>query len=482
MSDYQQLFQKYNLVVARNHDLRDQIAIKETQWQKREESFKVTEKLTRELCEQILAMDQKEMKLGKAASWSSVPLKDLILRAKTELNAYRDGQTALLNDLCRKAEDRRMEIESLQEQIVRLKTDPSARGISQEDLKKEIEKEKANQEAQKHVPKKARNGKNVSAVEDDDDVMPRTEQHAIQTQGELEGRAQAMQNSVPATESRKNVQIRKALRRQGMGAAMTEELQKIMDEITDAGWAVIQVMGETGISPFPDIEEAVRKRVPTLTSSKIRTTVTFLTAKDVLKQEKIRLPLRKLVALTKLSVYGQMFYVRKFGKEPVPAEMDLIAKEHDNYEHGYGIRDIANAFREHEWFKSVDDACRKNPIRIADGTQYIPDILCRDQNQRAFYFEYEIGLTAQRDFNAKCAKMVSVTETLNFLAPNRQSGDHLEQQVEKWIESRGAKSLHGITVRIVSAPQIVNNDPRVDKSYQYVFKPEQNGTKPAINK
>lgn len=229
MSDYQQLFQKYNLVVARNHDLRDQIAIKETQWQKREESFKVTEKLTRELCEQILAMDQKEMKLGKAASWSSVPLKDLILRAKTELNAYRDGQTALLNDLCRKAEDRRMEIESLQEQIVRLKTDPSARGISQEDLKKEIEKEKANQEAQRHVSKKARNGKNVSAVEDDDDVMPRTEQHAIQTQGELEGRAQAMQNSVPATESRKNVQIRKALRRQGMGAAMTEELQKIID-------------------------------------------------------------------------------------------------------------------------------------------------------------------------------------------------------------------------------------------------------------
>ena len=77
----------------------------------------------------------------------------------------------------------------------------------------------------------------------------------------------------------------------------------------------------------------------------------------------------------------------------------------------------------------------------------------------------------QTNFNGKCNKMTSVTDTLNFIVPNREAVDKLGEKVKKWIENRGNVSLKHITVRVTSAYQIKDVDLSLDKSWKLVFKP-----------
>ena len=68
---------QYHMVVARCKDLEEQMRIRQKQWDQREVESKTTEKLMRELCEDILAKDSKEMVLGTDYSWSSIQINEL---------------------------------------------------------------------------------------------------------------------------------------------------------------------------------------------------------------------------------------------------------------------------------------------------------------------------------------------------------------------------------------------------------------------
>ena len=73
---------QYHMVVARCKDLEEQMRIRQKQWDQREVESKTTEKLMRELCEDILAKDSKEMVLGTDYSWSSIQINELIRKSK----------------------------------------------------------------------------------------------------------------------------------------------------------------------------------------------------------------------------------------------------------------------------------------------------------------------------------------------------------------------------------------------------------------
>lgn len=73
------------MVVARCKDLEEQMRIRQKQWDQREVESKTTEKLMRELCEDILAKDSKEMVLGTDYSWSSIQINELIRKSKQSL-------------------------------------------------------------------------------------------------------------------------------------------------------------------------------------------------------------------------------------------------------------------------------------------------------------------------------------------------------------------------------------------------------------
>ena len=146
--DYDILFDQYNVAIAKVQDLQEQMLTKQKQWDNREEHSKVVQLAMRDFCEEVLARDNKEMVLGADYSWASIPILELINKAQ---KSYRE-ETHFNKDFMRKLLDeteiRRQTIESLEEQIAVMRTQPSAIEISQEELAKQIEDEKKKQKIQ----------------------------------------------------------------------------------------------------------------------------------------------------------------------------------------------------------------------------------------------------------------------------------------------------------------------------------------------
>lgn len=160
-----------------------------------------------------------------------------------------------------------------------------------------------------------------------------------------------------------------------------------------------------------------------------------------------------------------------FGEMPVISEIEKIIAEHDNLIHGYGIKFIADLLREKGEFSEVNDMNRKRPIEIGSGKSYIPDLVCIDENGHTDYIEYECVNHTQTAFNAKCNKMSKITNVLNFVVPNADSIAKIRNEISKWIENRGARSLSHITVRVTGACQLKDAEFNDNRTWKLVFKP-----------
>lgn len=472
-SDYEILLNKYNIAIAKAQDLQEQLQTKQKQWEKRDADFSVVEKVTRELCEDILAKAPKEMVLGRDYSWSSVPIVELVNKSKGVLKTYVENQISFMRKIMDQSEWRRQEIESLQEQISIMKTQPGTLNISQEDLKKQIEAEKVKEKAVATMPKKTKelvkNGKAEIVIDGYDQIDP-DEEDLYDGVAEANAKVQITPKSVPVTQSRKQAEQKKKRKEEKSKAHMIDlaEYEKKLDEV---GWNLIRLMGNTGISVYKDIESEMFKKDPSVTSNKLRSCMGVLTSIGITHREEVSNPLRGKMYVYHLTDMGARLYKDKFNKIPVTSEMDILTAEHDNCIHGYGIKFIADMMRESNAYQSVSDRNRKNPITISDGVSYVPDIICTDKNGHKIYFEYELVNHTQTNFNGKCNKMTSVTDTLNFIVPNREAVDKLGEKVKKWIENRGNVSLKHITVRVTSAYQIKDVDLSLDKNWKLVFKP-----------
>lgn len=168
---------------------------------------------------------------------------------------------------------------------------------------------------------------------------------------------------------------------------------------------------------------------------------------------------------------GQRLYKERFGEMPVISEIEKIIAEHDNLIHGYGIKFIADLLREKGEFSEVNDMNRKRPIEIGSGKSYIPDLVCIDENGHTDYIEYECVNHTQTAFNAKCNKMSKITNVLNFVVPNADSIAKIRNEISKWIENRGARSLSHITVRVTGACQLKDAEFNDNRTWKLVFKP-----------
>ena len=72
------------------------------------------------------------MKLGEEYSWSSIPINKLIKKTGDVFRQYNSDRTELEKKLMKTAEERRQQIESLQDQIIRMKTKDSNGDFSTE--------------------------------------------------------------------------------------------------------------------------------------------------------------------------------------------------------------------------------------------------------------------------------------------------------------------------------------------------------------
>ena len=481
-SSYQTLLNKYNRLISRIKSLEEELNNKTEMLAERTEKDKLLEKHMRELCETICSKDRKEMKLGKEYSWSNIPIDELIDKSEKIFKKYIQDTKDLLERMQAEVEKRAQTIDSLEDQIsVMLTSNPGA-VRSKEELEKLAEEEKSKEETTSSLDyntKKAVQNNEVTVIEDDDEFIE--EEEAVFKDTIKKGMLiKAAESGIPIKQSETREQKKEKLKDEVIPHVV--DLKKYEDKLDDISWLILDIIGSLGYSRYNMIEEEVLKREPSYSNSKVRNTIFAITKLDAIARERVSTPMHPNLYVYKLSDIGVRLYKDKFGKNPVKSEMEQIIAQHDNLEHGYGILDVAEIFKEQNRYKEVhymDN--RSHAIKTASGGKYVPDIVAIDQNGHKEYFEYELGTHTPKDFNAKCNKMSAITKHINIICPNTDTIEkYILPKVEKWINTRGMGALIGIVVRITPASTIKGVDLVHNKSWKYVYhadksdKPERN--------
>lgn len=469
---------QYDRAIAARKDLEEQLNTKQRQWQEQEAAYKKVDFFVRKLCEEILVRDPSEIVLGQLYSWDSLPTLELVHKAISGFRSYNEKRTDLMRKLMDIAEDRRIENESLQDQIQMLKVyAPKRESVTVSTITDTETEEKS------ELPE------NESGVEDtapslqQNDALPVVEmiieedrditEKDLQDAQEVIAMAESMQpikKEIPVHPARKILQAKERIQREQRQAYIVN-LKDYQDKMTDLMWRLMEIVGKEGISSYIKIEPRLMERMPSFTTrSKIRMSVQSLYSMGLLDQEQISDPLRSKYYAYRLTEIGHRLYKDHFGEPPVLSELDRIVSQHDNANHGYGIQALKELLEESKCFDSVCSDAKKNTILLEHGGRYIPDIVAR-KDKECHYFEYECGTHTQQDFSAKCNKMCRVSSILNFVVPNREIlHRRILSQVKEWIKQKGGrKALHGKIVRLATAVSLKGSNPIDNNSWQVIF-------------
>lgn len=466
---------QYDRAVAARKDLEEQINTKQRQWQEQEEAYKKVDFFVRKLCEEILVRDPSEIVLGQLYSWDSLPTLELVHKAISGFRSYNEKRTDLMRKLMDIAEDRRMENESLQDQIQMLKVyapkrESAAAPSNTETEHKEPPKEEMKTESAAPPPQQNEVLPVVEMViEEDRDITDRDVQDAQEVIAMAES-MRAVEKEIPVHPARKILQAKERIQQEQRQAHMVD-LRDYRDKITDLMWRLMEIIGKEGISSYIKIEPRIMERMKSFTTrSKIRMSVQSLYSMGLLDQEQISDPLRSKYYAYRLTEIGHRLYKDHFGETPVLSELDRIVSQHDNANHGYGIQALKELLEESKCFDSICSDAKKNAISLERGGRYIPDIVAR-KNKEYYYFEYECGTHTQQDFSAKCNKMCRVSSVLNFVVPNREIlHRRIISQVQEWIKQKGGrKALSGKIVRLTTAVSLKGGNPIDNGSWQVIF-------------
>ena len=504
---YNILLSKYNRLIARFRDLEKQMEEKESVWKEMEQNFRINESLARELCELVLAKEPREMVLGSEYSWGKLDLRTLLQKAKVVFASYNDSRTQLLKTIQETAEERRLQIESLKLQIsssmqeLRSAPPPPAPASPEPeqmpvtsaavpDMKKEIPAEtmrRVNYNMQQAVKEGALE---IQLIEEDDDVSLSdiAQQQGMAKLGEVISLERSGIKISPSAKKQRAVEQE----RKRVVEAMMVDVGDIRERMNERKWLVLEVIGSTGYyersqlkTAFIDLYKKRNASDRKITDGGFSYELKNLVDLGVLILDtNIQHPLKSNFGVYSLSEIGKRLYEQQFGKKPVASERDALIAQHDNLEHGLGIKTLKEIMEATGSFSTVTMDRQTNTIRIDDSSTYIPDIIARDKAKGfAMYLEYERDTHNQSNFNIKLNKMAKVTKYLNIVAPNIGTAEGLIAKVDKWIELRGGhKALRGIRVRITTLKRLEGaasiND---DKSWYAIYNLTESAT-PTIQK
>ena len=458
MKDYELLFQRYHLAIQRIKELEDQAKTRDRQWYKLIDDEKASEVKIRALCEFILANDREEMKPGGSSDWNAMPLEEMIRRTMRSFDQYMENTTSLMKGLMEENQNREAVIYSQSCQIEQMMAGRAGKNGT---------------DSGEGTDQDEKTTKSLSVrgiAEEESDFVTRTEEELEKELDIISEEMKAIPSDIPFRQAKKRGQD---LKRKN-GASLlphTIDLVCLMEGISEPGWKILEVIGREGLSVYTDIENRILGTETAFVKTSIRNAGLSLETAGILHKENIRNPIRKRIALLELTDAGSRVFREHFGTDPVPSQMSLVAAEHDNYEHGYGIIAAADCIRAGGYFTEVCEFNRAHPIELRSGVRYIPDIICRDETGDALYIEYELGNTGQTDFNGKCSKMFSANPVLNFLGSNREAVQALSQQCARWIKSKGRTALRTAVVRIAGCDQIKDADLRRDDAWKIIYRP-----------
>jgi hypothetical protein len=503
-SDYNVLLNKFNRLVASHKDLEQQNAAKTNELRSLERDTNITLGHVRNLCEEILAKDPNEMVLGRGYSWGSLPINVLVQKAASAFKVYNAGRTDLMKRLYSESEQRRIENEGLQSQIESLMI--NGRSVSQpksDDYEEtgEIEPDKintaeitpiddvapVNSESIRNAPYKiqqaVKSGAIEAIIEEDNDLTDRDEadiNEAVRLSDALT--SQMKDIHIPVHPSNKKAKQQHEHEEKKAEAFMVN-LTEYKEKMTDIAWLVLDAIGAFGLSRYAEIETKTielfessglreeyiqKKKSVSITGGRVRTTIQSMENLGVVQREVIATPMISKLIVYSLAPMGTHLYKDKTSKDPVLSERDKVVAEHDNIEHGFSIRAVAEMFETSGHFKSVCCDPAKNRMVLEGDIVYVPDIVTQGKFKN--YYEYERGLHIQNNFNIKMNKVCKVTNFVNIITSNKENVAFLSKQVRKWIESRGGyKALSGKKVRITTAISLKDKNPDQTENWNLVY-------------
>ena len=215
------LLNKYNILLAQTRDLKEQLKNSQEKNQQLLSKFDVVEKNVRELCEDILAKDPKEMKLGIEYSWDKIELLELIRKSKSAFHVYISARKDILERMADLCEERGNQIESLKLQIQKLLEEPTARTLTMEELEKRCnevkEKEEMMTKLSPKMQEKVASGKIELIETEANDPVINEEMDVVVDAEDMEDeliRKKLMSSSIPGTDHRRTFQAAKSKRKE----------------------------------------------------------------------------------------------------------------------------------------------------------------------------------------------------------------------------------------------------------------------------
>ena len=463
--EYEELHAKYLAAVARISELEEQYTRMNEQYTSFNTKTTVRLKNARELCTMILAKDRTEAVLGKSTSWGQESIDELLVRAKRAFTAYSTERTEKIQTLLMEYQKRGQELEFLAEQFEAMQSAAAGAPKTIDQIKAEKQKEADAEEARSKAPidikKAAEAGKIDLIVEEDEDTL----QDEIDAMTAAAAKASKLfASSIPTTDRGAKMLAAKQAAEKPKAEAYIVDLASFEAECGEAEWTFLRAIGEYGKSKWSDISDYLKQNG--IKETNCRNSLKNLGSAQMISKKSVRILSNSSVLF--LTPMGKRLYERHFGTKPIQTEAEKIQEEHDNLEHGYGIMMAADLLANNSRFvpDGISTFNRASPIEVKiDGKtyNYIPDIVAQAQDQRrtktwAEYYEYERGNHTQPDFNAKCDKMVRVSNHMNFIVPNVAVGQSLQQQVEEWISERQPERLKNAMLRIFTIPNLANKE------------------------
>ena len=467
--------------------LTEQMKTHEKQETARTSKNKATEKNMREICEKILAKRDNEMKLGQAYAWDNIDIDTLLKQTKEAYAENEKSQKNKMLQLLSRIDTLRALNESLKSQIIRIKQNPTRIPEDPADVQQRADNEKKNKNSNEanEQNKPAQPGPNsnqapdITIIEEGFDALTGMEEGIIADTIKEAQKMKPTMNSVPVKRSKKTKAKISQISKDIESQVAVVKLSDYEKKVTDVGWAMMQVIGEQGLSRYTDIEPMVIKMNKNWSIKTVRLANVALTGANICISENIKgLPVAGKAQLLYLSPdIGEALFEAKFNKKPVQPECFKIKTEHNNYLHGYGIKEMYDILLTSERYESVEMFHRKGKaIDAGNNQKYIPDITVKDKTGTIHYIEYELGDTPTTDFNAKCSKIANIASTINIVTPNKKVTNTIKKQVVTWVNNRGIKALAGIKVRVSTVksfkaptPKEQGLDIRPDKNWAVVF-------------
>ena len=470
-SEYSSLLAKYNRAVGENLSLKDQLRQNNQRMETRETEIKRDYDSIRAICEEILSKDNDEMVVGTEYSWSRMSIYELIERTTISYRKYNRDRAELMMRLADLAEERAEQISSLCEQIEQYKNMYETGNQNEE--APASQQEQSNKEA----PAEQERTVECESIKIEDDDLTNAMMSSMVDAIRLNESVKVTPPVIPISEPRAMVERTKKVKEKVSKAVKPAliDLNEVKSKFNNVMNEIIHVMGETGASLYPDIRDKVSERCNDLekgiSESRIRAAVNELVQSGTIQKGSFHSPLKGNINIMKLTLQGNMIYKDLFGSKAVISEMDMITAEHDNTEHGYGIKELAEVLEASGKYRAVTWKNGRKPIVLKDGQSVIPDIIAKTDKYTE-YFEYERANHTYPDFQVKLTKLSHISRYINIVVQNTPQLDAILKDVERWGKESEVPKQRKVIVRISTVKYYSTHEPGTKNAWMYEYNTE----------